>query len=67
MHTANGINVHSAPHLTSIGDHQHTGHELDFMRKNSFSTDYKMIAKQFLITGIIWAILGGLFSVVFRL
>ena len=26
-----------------------------------------MISKQFLITGIIWAIIGGLFSVVFRL
>ena len=26
-----------------------------------------MISKQFLITGIIWAIIGGLFSVIFRL
>ena len=26
-----------------------------------------MIAKQFLVTGMIWAIIGGLFSVVFRL
>ena len=26
-----------------------------------------MIGKQFLITGIIWAIIGGLFSVLFRL
>ena len=26
-----------------------------------------MIAKQFLITGMIWAIIGGLFSVLFRL
>src|SRR5678809_1696125 len=32
-----------------------------------FSQDHKMIAKQFLITGIIWAIIGGLFSVLFRL
>jgi cytochrome c oxidase subunit 1 len=29
--------------------------------------DHKTIAKQFLITGIIWAIIGGLFSVLFRL
>jgi cytochrome c oxidase subunit 1 len=29
--------------------------------------DHKMIAKQFLITGMIWAIIGGLFSVLFRL
>ena len=26
-----------------------------------------MISKQFLITGIIWAVIGGLFSVIFRL
>jgi len=31
------------------------------------SQDHKMICKQFLITGIIWAIIGGLMSVVFRL
>ncbi|MFW5760296.1 MAG: cytochrome c oxidase subunit I [Cyclobacteriaceae bacterium] len=32
-----------------------------------FSTDHKMIAKQYLISGIIWAALGGLFSIIFRL
>src|SRR5690606_23576156 len=35
--------------------------------KYVFSQDHKMIAKQFLATGIIWAIIGGLFSVLFRL
>jgi cytochrome c oxidase subunit 1 len=29
--------------------------------------DHKTIGKQFLITGIIWAVIGGLFSVLFRL
>ncbi|MBN8863706.1 MAG: cbb3-type cytochrome c oxidase subunit I [Sphingobacteriales bacterium] len=29
--------------------------------------DHKTIGKQFLITGIVWAIIGGLFSVLFRL
>jgi len=29
--------------------------------------DHKMIAKQFLITGMVWAVLGGLMSVLFRL
>jgi cytochrome c oxidase subunit 1 len=29
--------------------------------------DHKTISKQFLITGIVWAIIGGLFSVFFRL
>ncbi len=32
-----------------------------------FSQDHKMIAKQFLITGMVWAVLGGLMSVLFRL
>ncbi|MEO6290239.1 MAG: cbb3-type cytochrome c oxidase subunit I, partial [Ginsengibacter sp.] len=31
------------------------------------SQDHKMISKQFLITGMIWAMIGGLFSVIFRL
>lgn len=42
-------------------------HEESFLTKYIFSTDHKMIGKQFLITGIIWAIIGGLFSVLFRL
>ncbi|ANH80026.1 cytochrome c oxidase subunit I [Niabella ginsenosidivorans] len=39
----------------------------NFITKYIFSQDHKMIAKQFLITGIMWAIIGGLFSVLFRL
>ena len=46
-------------------DHGH--HHQSFITKYVFSTDHKMIGKQFLITGIIWAIVGGLFSVLFRL
>jgi cytochrome c oxidase subunit 1 len=42
-------------------------HEESFISKYVFSQDHKMIAKQFLITGMIWAIIGGLFSVLFRL
>ena len=45
--------------------HQH--HHETFLTKYIFSQDHKMISKQFLITGIIWAILGGLMSVLFRL
>ncbi|MCK7558287.1 cbb3-type cytochrome c oxidase subunit I [Chitinophaga sedimenti] len=47
-------------------DHDHH-HEQSFISKYVFSMDHKMIAKQFLITGIIWAIIGALFSVLFRL
>ena len=46
-------------------DHSH--HEQSFISKYIFSTDHKTIAKQFLISGILWAIIGGLMSVVFRL
>lgn len=46
-------------------DHGH--HHQSFISKYIFSMDHKTIGKQFLITGIIWAIIGGLFSVLFRL
>jgi cytochrome c oxidase subunit 1 len=46
--------------------HEHHHHET-FISKYIFSQDHKMISKQFLITGITWAIIGGLFSVIFRL
>lgn len=42
-------------------------HEDDFLFKYIFSTDHKMIAKQFLITGMIMAFIGMLMSVAFRL
>ncbi len=48
-------------------DHGHHHHKEHFIRKYIFSTDHKMIAKQFLITGMFWAFIGGLFSVFFRL
>ena len=53
--------THEAAHA-----HEHHHHET-FISKYVFSQDHKMIAKQFLITGMIWAIIGGLFSVLFRL
>ena len=46
--------------------HVHHHHET-FITKYVFSQDHKMICKQFLITGIIWAILGAMMSVLFRL
>jgi cytochrome c oxidase subunit 1 len=61
--TLHGADVHAA-HDDSHGEHHH--HET-FISKYVFSMDHKMISKQFLITGIIWAMIGGLFSVLFRL
>ncbi|MBE2230330.1 MAG: cbb3-type cytochrome c oxidase subunit I [Chitinophagaceae bacterium] len=56
-----------AVHAVHHGDHGHGHHEQSFISKYIFSMDHKTIGKQFLITGIVWAIVGGLFSVLFRL
>ncbi|MEM6641560.1 MAG: cbb3-type cytochrome c oxidase subunit I [Bacteroidota bacterium] len=48
-------------------DHHDEHHELGFVSKYIFSTDHKTIGKQFLITGILWAIIGGGLSLIFRL
>ena len=51
-----------------VGHGSHDGHHKEsFITKYIFSQDHKMISRQFLITGIIWAVIGGLFSVLFRL
>ncbi|MEY4867830.1 MAG: hypothetical protein RIT36_729 [Bacteroidota bacterium] len=63
-HTA-AASVHSHDSHEAHGHDHH--HEESFLTKYVFCTDHKMIGKQFLITGIIWAIIGGLFSVLFRL
>jgi cytochrome c oxidase subunit 1 len=57
------ITTHEVHH---DGHHDHH-HKQSFITKYVFSQDHKTIAKQFLITGMIWAILGGLMSVLFRL
>ena len=49
-------------------DHFHDHHHGDKYQSNFittyiFSQDHKIIAKQFLITGMFWAIIGGLFVV----
>ena len=53
-------------------DHFHEHHEGDkyqsgFISKYIFSMDHKIIARQFLITGMVWAVIGGLMSLIFRL
>ncbi len=51
-------------HITE--DHAHE-HNESFITKYIFSQDHKTIAKQFLITGIFWALIGGFMSLVFRM
>jgi len=47
-------------------DHAHEHHD-NFITKYIFSTDHKTIAKQYLITAIFWALIGGGMSLVFRI
>src|SRR5688500_8182649 len=54
-------------HEVHHDEHHVHHHKETFITKYVFSQDHKMIAKQFLITGMIWAIIGGLFSVLFRI
>ncbi|MFN7539973.1 MAG: cbb3-type cytochrome c oxidase subunit I [Bacteroidota bacterium] len=55
-----------AVHHDDHAHHEHHEHHETFITKYIFSQDHKMIAKQFLITGMFWAVLGGLMSVLFR-
>lgn len=70
-------NTHSAEtdHLIQdlgFDDHFHDHHHGDkyqtnFLTTYIFSQDHKMIARQFLMTGIFWAIVGAAMSLIFRI
>jgi len=49
--------------------HDHAGHhhEESFFRKYLYSTDHKMIAMQYMFTGMLMAMVGGFLSYVFRM
>ena len=67
MATINVEKTHSEGNSGAPGHDDHAHHEETFISKYIFTTDHKMIAKQFLVTGIFWAIIGGGLSVIFRL
>lgn len=48
-------------------DHHGDGYQSSFVDNYLFSMDHKTIAKQFLVTGIFWAIIGAGMSIIFRL
>ncbi len=55
-----------------FNDHFHDHHHGDkyqtgFLGHYVFSMDHKVIARQFLITGIFWAVVGAAMSIIFRL
>lgn len=56
--------IHSEVNLEHAHDHEH---KETFISKYIFSYDHKTIAKQYLITGILWAVIGGFLSILFRL
>jgi cytochrome c oxidase subunit 1 len=69
---SNEANMHGHAEVITHHDVHHDEHHVHhhketFISKYIFSMDHKTIGKQFLITGIVWAIIGGLFSVLFRL
>ncbi|WP_375580827.1 cbb3-type cytochrome c oxidase subunit I [Marivirga tractuosa] len=62
MSTAAEVNIDQDVHHD-----EHHDHEQSFISKYIFTTDHKMIGKQFLITGIMWGLIGVGMSVIFRL
>jgi cytochrome c oxidase subunit 1 len=48
-------------------DHHGDKYQSNFITHYIFSQDHKIIARQFLITGMFWAVIGALMSLVFRL
>lgn len=60
------ISTHTDLHADAHG-HEHDHHEGNFWTHYIFSQDHKIIAKQFLLTGMFWALIGGLLSIIFRL
>ena len=50
----------SAHPATAHGHATHEHHEMGFLRTYVFSTDHKMIARQFLFMGLFMMVIGGL-------
>ena len=70
VQTQGGIGSAPVPAIEH-GEHahhdEHEHHDQHWLWKYVFSQDHKQIAKQFLITGMLWAIVGGTLSSLFRL
>jgi len=61
--------IHDSAVLHQHDDHghDHGHHKETFITKYIFSQDHKMIAKQFLVTGIVMAVVAMILSILFRL
>ncbi|NJN77597.1 MAG: cytochrome c oxidase subunit I [Saprospiraceae bacterium] len=58
---------HAHGHDEHHDDHHGDKYQSNFITHYIFSQDHKIIARQFLITGMFWAVIGALMSLVFRL
>jgi cytochrome c oxidase subunit 1 len=56
----------SATAATAHAHTAHDHHEMGFVRTYIFSTDHKMIARQFLFMGLIMMVLGGVLALIVR-
>ncbi|MCO4293453.1 cbb3-type cytochrome c oxidase subunit I [Solitalea sp. MAHUQ-68] len=61
------ISPEAVHHHDVHGHDAHGHHHESFLSKYVFSMDHKMIAKQFLITGIIMGVIGMILSILFRI
>jgi cytochrome c oxidase subunit I len=62
------VQIEEAGWEDGFHDHHHGDkYQSGFISHYIFSTDHKMISKQFLITGMIWALIGAGMSIIFRL
>ncbi|WP_219223979.1 cbb3-type cytochrome c oxidase subunit I [Pedobacter antarcticus] len=61
------ITLHDTHNNDHHDGHDHGHHKETFITKYIFSQDHKMIAKQFLITGIVMAVIAMGLSILFRL
>ena len=57
----------SIPHEVDAGHGDHHHEEQGFVSKYLLSTDHKIIAMQYMFTGMLMAVIGGFMSYVFRM
>jgi cytochrome c oxidase subunit 1 len=58
----------SVPHEVSVGhDDHHDHHDPSFLQKYVFSTDHKMIAMQYMFTGMAMGLVGAFMAYAFRM
>lgn len=61
------IDIQNVGHDSHDHHDDHHDHHQNFFQKYIFSYDHKVIAKQFLYSGMFWALIGGVLSLIFRL